>query len=124
MNPQAFLDYRSQANGSEQFYRHPFGGIIYTNGVKILAESCGAYWLVDLIASYQPYPKVKAEPFQVWTLSPVGDEAALAMAADGDKGNGPVVLAKQEIAFTDFPRDLLPLRLFLEHGTLMLPEER
>lgn len=124
MNPQAFLDYRSRANGSERFYRHPLGGITYTDGVKILAESCGAYWLIDLIASYQPYPKVKAEPFQVWTLSPVSENEALALATDGDKGDGPVVLAKQDIAYTDFPRDLMPLRLFLENGTLMLPEER
>jgi hypothetical protein len=36
-------------NGSENFYCHKPSLILYTDGVRELAEGCGAYWLIDLI---------------------------------------------------------------------------
>lgn len=40
-----------------------------------------------------------------------------------DDGNGKVLVV-QEIEYTDFPAALTGQRLWLENGTLMLPEER
>src|SRR5690606_36125280 len=51
--------------GSETFYTHFTGRLIYTEGVQYLAEHAGAYWLIDAIASWQTEPKVRAAPFQV-----------------------------------------------------------
>ena len=45
-------------NGSENFYRHILSGLIYTDGVKDLADGCQAYWLIDLIVSHQCEEKV------------------------------------------------------------------
>jgi hypothetical protein len=55
--------------GSDQRYRHGLmKSIVYTPGVQEMAELAGAYWLIDIVASAQLIAKVKAEPFQCWTL--------------------------------------------------------
>ncbi len=54
--------------GSQVWYRHWSGHLIYTEGVQDLAASARAYWLVDLVASWCPHPSVKDEPFVVWKL--------------------------------------------------------
>ena len=51
-----------QFTGTEHWYKHQFGGH-YTDGVRYLAQTAGAYWLIDAIFSYR-----RAERFQVWTL--------------------------------------------------------
>jgi hypothetical protein len=33
-----------------------------------MADEAGAYWLLDIIASYQTDAKIRREPFQVWEL--------------------------------------------------------
>ncbi|MCK9598089.1 MAG: hypothetical protein M0R06_03545 [Sphaerochaeta sp.] len=43
----------AQFYGSEQWYKASFGGVVYTDGVKYLADHAGAYWLIDAVASYQ-----------------------------------------------------------------------
>ena len=45
------------------------GPIYYTDGAKYVAETAGAYWLLDDIAFAQRGDKrVAAEAFQLWTL--------------------------------------------------------
>src|ERR1039458_7739091 len=39
--------------GTEEYHRHWMRRITFTDGVKFLAEQAGAYWLIDLIASWQ-----------------------------------------------------------------------
>jgi hypothetical protein len=55
--------------GSEEYYKH-FLGLLYTEGVKYLAENAEAYWLIDAIVSYQPrLRKVRSlSEFQLWFL--------------------------------------------------------
>jgi hypothetical protein len=57
--------------GSENWYRHGLvRSITYTDGAKYVADSGGAYWLLDEIALAQKInAKIKAEPFQVWKLA-------------------------------------------------------
>ena len=45
--------YFGSGNGSENFYCHKTSLILYTDGVKEMAEKCSAYWLIDLIISHQ-----------------------------------------------------------------------
>lgn len=113
-----------QFSGSEEFYRHPFG-IIYTEGVKYLADEAKAHWLLDAIASWQPEIRNLGNrdvlDFQVWVLKRTGTAAVLTMHADLP---GPA-LVSQDIEYTDFPLD--EIKLYLERGehmTLMLPGER
>ncbi|NJO93951.1 MAG: hypothetical protein HC820_05560 [Hydrococcus sp. RM1_1_31] len=56
--------------GSQKFFRHS-KNLIFTEGVKYVADKGSAYWLIDAIASYQPQvSKVnQLKDFQVWVLS-------------------------------------------------------
>lgn len=62
--------------GTTQYHRYSpslFPHFLLTDGVHYLAESCGAYWLMDLIASYQQHDKIKKhrklEQYQFWSFS-------------------------------------------------------
>jgi hypothetical protein len=92
-----------------------------TDGVKTMAELCGAFWLVTAVASWQNKERVRQEPFQVWklVLSPQGDSCAAVLI--GEDGNDNEI-ARQEIEYTDFP---LPegITLYFTDGILLLPSE-
>lgn len=124
--------------GSETLCPHFTGRIFYTEGVHYLAEQAGAYWLIDAIASWQTQPKVRAAPFQIWRLQVHADRSATLIGAeDIDEQGHPVharnaaeraaghwtrgPLARQAIEWTDFP--LEEIKLYLQHGVLMLPSE-
>ena len=103
--------------GIAQWFRHPlFRRYTYTEGVQYMAEHGGAYWLIDAIFSWQTAPKVKAEPFQSWTLTVKEDHAVLT-ATDGNDRQ----IARQDIEFTDFP--LPEITLYFTDHVLLLPSE-
>lgn len=110
-------DFFGSGNGSENFYQNKFSPIIYTDGVKDMAESCGAYWLIDLVISHQFRKRVKLEAFQVWKLNRVKDDAFQIQATDGNDKQ----IASQQIPFSDFRYDIATL--WLVNGCLMLPNE-
>ena len=103
--------------GDLERFRHWTGRTIYTPGVQYLAENANAYWLVDLVVSWQLQRKIAAARFQVWKLTVRPDRTAMAVATDG----GDRELATQTIPLTDFP--LEEVSLWLVDGTLMLPSE-
>ena len=115
-----------QFTGTDNWYRH-WSGLLYTDGVKFLAEKAGAgaYWLIDLIASYQPDPRVRGnkrlQEFQLWWLTCANSEGLVQLKEDS---NNKVVL-EQFIPFSDFP--LASLKLYVEPGeqgpVLLLPSE-
>lgn len=122
------LDVLSQFSGSEKWYKHWLGGVIYTDGIHYLVEN-GAAWLVDAIASYQKGKLLEGDlkDFQIWTLEVADRKALLTCQADSDQK--PVV--SQKIEYTDFPEG--KIKLYLELGSidginlrriLMLPSER
>jgi hypothetical protein len=105
--------------GSETFYRHALNRkVIFTEGAHHVAETGGAFWLLDEIALVQPYDaRVAAEEFQVWKLTVRSDRSAALTCEDG---NGHVVFTK-EIPFTDFPLD--EITLWFANDTIYLPSE-
>lgn len=105
----------SQFTGTEQLTR--INNSLLTDGALYLAETCGAFWLIDIINSYQGEAKIKAEPFQTWTLIRINNNAFGVLADDGN-GNE---IAIQEISFSDFPLDKAVL--WRVDGTIMLPSE-
>lgn len=123
-------EYQANCNGFENVYAHWMKRAVYSEGVKYVADTCGAYWLVDAIMSHiTPRLLAAAEGFSVWTLklNKTGSGCKLE-ATDGGKGEGAAKrLAFQRIEFTDFP--VREITFFLE-GTaetgyvLMLKEER
>ena len=112
----------AQFTGSEIFYRHWTGRLVYTEGVDYLAEKGGAHWLIDAIISHQPDKRITSCPelvaFQLWELVVHEDKSAtLTVRADSDR---PAVIT-QKIPFTDFP--LERVKLYVCTGTLLLPSE-
>ena len=105
------------ANGSENFYVQKPSLIFYTDGVKSMAETCGAYWLIDLVVSYQGTRKINLQRFQVWKLTRIKEQSFSILATDGNNNR----IAGQQIPFSDFPYDTATL--WLVDGCIMLPTE-
>lgn len=119
-----------QFTGGDLYYRHPLNRqVIYTEGVRFLAEQAEAFWLIDAIASYFGSPEMRAavsaddrlEDMQFWTLTVVDGRGELTMEADA--GVPPAIT--QEIPFTDFPLPIVRIWAgFNGDGwTLYLPSE-
>jgi hypothetical protein len=107
----------AQFTGSEQWFKHWLGPV-YTEGVKHVADTAGAYWLIDSIVINQTRPKIKREEFQLWILTTDLEKHSATLRCED--GNGHVVY-KERIPYTDFV--LAELRLYFTDGTLLLPSE-
>ena len=118
----------AQFTGTEQWYRHNLNrNLIYTDGVKFLAENGGeqgAYWFIDKVAcEIAPLLKSKNERFGFITLCVglTGANQAMILVTDGNDKQ----LATYHIHFTD----MLPgnWKFYLvddqTHLTLLLPSE-
>ena len=91
----------AQFIGTEQYFKHWTGSIVYTDGVQYVG-SHGGYWIIDLIASYQTAALIKAQPFQAWTIKRTEAGGFIATATDGNDNE----LIRQEGEYTDLPVDL------------------
>lgn len=109
----------AQFTGTENWYRHGLArSVLYTDGAKYVADTGGAYWLLDEIALAQRFEKrVSGEEFQLWRLTLKKDQAALLVCEDG---NGRKLLSKA-IPYTDFP--LAEIVLYYTNNTILLPSE-
>lgn len=109
----------SQFTGTEHHYRH-WLGFTYTDGVKYVAEQAQAYWLLDLIFSWQPELQQRhgAEKvsFQVWELTKRQTDW-LANCTDGNGG----YLCSQILEHCSYPDD--SVTMWHIDGTLILPSE-
>jgi hypothetical protein len=108
----------AQFIGTEHHYKHPLSGLTYTDGVQYLAQKGKAYWLIDVVASYQGKLRRKGIPFQVWTLTAKDKHNAVLVCREDS--NTPVII-RQVIGYTDFPLD--EIKLYLTDNVLMLPSE-
>lgn len=109
-----------QFTGTCHYYRWSvmYPKCLLTDGTKYLAETAGAYWLMDVVASYLgKYGDV----FGVATLKRKNGDAFTFTLDDGN-GN---VHATQEIEFSDFPLDSIKLYVCwdTQNWTLMLTSE-
>ncbi len=135
-------EYLAQTTGSLNMTKHALlRGFAYSDGVGILAESCGAHWLIDLIARHQrgvlrKLRKLGERNFQVWQLDYETNKDGWATKpkpwvarcwTDTPGAMGSARLAVQRFEFSDMPRELLPLKLWVEGdfsaAYLMFPEE-
>jgi len=120
-----------QFTGDFERYRHAFNRrVIYTPGVRHLAERAGAYWLIDLIASYFGSEIMKQAiadddrlaSMQFWRLD-VHDNAMAVASCSADSGEDPAIT--QVIPFTDFPLAYVDVWAGFDgqYWTLYLPSE-
>jgi prepilin-type processing-associated H-X9-DG protein len=108
-----------QFTGSEHWYRHGLArNVLFTDGAKYVADTAGAYWLLDEIALAQSLKRIAAEEFQLWTLKVnLAEQTASLRCEDG---NGNLVLRKR-IEYTDFP--LEEIAFYCINKTILLPSE-
>lgn len=115
----------AHCTGGDEIFKHGLSGLLYTEGVRYLAENAGAYWLIDAIASYQRELRGNGRmmEFQLWTLTvnrpQVLGEPMAVLECFEDSGLPATVT--QEIEYTDFPLD--SIKLYVENGTILLPNE-
>lgn len=119
----------SQYTGSESYFRDRLTGLIYTDGVKAVAENGGgqgAYWLIQAIGSYQKDKRLQTEELQqiqFWHLEVKPDRSAV-LTCRADSGIPPAIT--QNIQYTDFE---FSIDLWIENGPedgqkcLLLPSE-
>ena len=122
----------SMFTGTEDYHAFSalFRKVVLTDGAYYLAQTAGAFWLMDIIGSvYTAHPEKKKfwdNGFAVWTLK-VENKKGVVTADDGNDN----IFYSQEIEFTDFP--FTEMTLFAELGetinegevmVVMLPSER
>jgi hypothetical protein len=92
--------------------------VIFTECVKYVADTVGAYWLIDEIAFAQKHaPKLRNEDFQNWELVVSAGCSAVLVC---DDGNGHRLYAKQ-IGWSDFPAP--GVRFYFCNDRLLLPSD-
>lgn len=108
----------TQFTGTDNWYRHGLvRSVLFTDGAKYVADSAGAYWLLDEIALAQRFePAVQGQQFQSWKLAVKNNTATLVC----EDGNGTVVYRKP-IPFTDFPGE--GVTLWFCNNVIMVPSE-
>jgi hypothetical protein len=115
----------AQFIGSESFYKFsPLFRALLTDGAQYVAETAGAFWLMDIIGSYQN--QLRGEDMQVWKLIPnKTTSGAKVVCENGNK----IEILSQRIPFTDFPfingEEFVLWACRNEFGgvTIMLPSE-
>ena len=97
--------------GTTKYYRYApglFPNFYLTDGAYFVAESLGAYWLMDFIASHQKNPVIcehpKLQQIQFWTLK-VKDSRGV-IICEWDSGHE---VFREEIDYTDFPLDSISI---------------
>ncbi|MCT7953588.1 hypothetical protein NG798_27710 [Ancylothrix sp. C2] len=108
-------------SSTENYYRHILGGFNYTDGVRYVAQSCEAYWLIDAIASYQlKRPLINSEDLQKFQILKLqvneNKSATLTLERDTDQR-----VFSQYLPYTDFP--LPEIKFYLADKVLLLPTE-
>ena len=108
-----------QFTGTEYWYRHwAVRSILYTDGVKYVADSAGAYWLLDeIVYSQRVSLALAAAEFQVWKLNVNANRSAILTCKDS-KGN---VLFTEPMQYTNFPLD--EFTLYFTDLVFLLPSE-
>ena len=99
-------------------------GLLFTDGVKFLAEHAEAFWLIDVVASYQRRlaRTERLREFQLWQIKrTASNPQGVIVTCRGDSDEEPVVT--QHIPYSDFPAELLPLEWYVEGGVMLLKSE-
>ena len=104
-----------QFTGTTEYFRH-LSGYLYTEGVAYVAQTSGAYWLIDKIA-WTTAGKPCLQKFGNWKLTVHNDRSATLTCEDGDKRE----LYREMIEYTDFP--LRQIEIWLINHVLLLPSE-
>lgn len=106
----------AQHIGTSTYWKHFIPNVKYTDGARFVAQKCSAYWMLDLIASYQTTKFATQNEFQSWKFTKNGDSGTM-VCTDGND----TVLVTQKIKLTDFP--LNEMTLFCAGKVIYHPNE-
>lgn len=122
-------DLRDQLDGftgTDDWHKVSAFGLLATDGVKFLAETAGAYWFMDVIASHLSTVRKKDrdERFVIALLT-VRPNRSATFRLVNDTGADAITYAQQRIEWTDFPLDSIKLYVQLTNSgwTVCLPSE-
>lgn len=107
----------AQCTGTEQYHRVTMLPLNATDGVRMVAEKAGAFWLFDAIASYQLNKKIRGLSIQFWFLEVKDNETELYCIEDTGKPK----IVSQKIQFTDFPTGIW--EFYVTNNVIMLKNE-
>lgn len=123
MTKEEILNAMNNHYGTERWYRYSplFPNVLLTEGARFIAESCGAYWLMDVICSHLRSVKGR---FAVATLTVKNSKAKFKLVPD-IPCDAQEIYAKQNITYTDFPFDEIKFYVVNdgESWVVMLPSE-
>ena len=105
--------------GTQNYWEHNVPGaftLILTDGANYIRQEAQAYWLFDLIATFQFDDRIQLHPFQMWQLKKLDEFWILECTRD----DGEHMLTKI-IDYSDFPIDLIDIWVF--DGVALLPSE-
>ena len=100
-------------HGTEQYYAHAFGRMVFTDGVRYFAEEAGALWFLDIVAT----EIIRLREAFIHIRLNVAERKAAATADDGNDR----ILWRKRIPFTDCPPG--EYRFYLVDWVLLLPSE-
>jgi hypothetical protein len=105
--------------GTFNYYRNTVGSqeILLTDGCEYVRRELKAFWLFDLITTYQDCQALKGHDFQVWTLKKTIEDYWNMTCQDGNHN----LLLSQLIKYSDFPID--EISVWLVEKVAMLPTE-
>lgn len=121
------MDALAQASGTDNYYRTLLKSVVYTDGVRIMAERGGAHWLIDAVMSHQATARrnPRLREIQFWKLE-VREDGAATLYCCEDTPSLRTAKIVQEIPYTDFPLEEVLLYVALADENLwviMLPTE-
>ena len=122
-NIQHLKEQLEQFHGSQQLFALPLCQTRYTEGIRFLAQTANAFWLLTDASVMGKGLRDKSRfitvDFKRCSKTEAGTHGHDAVIAYTD-GNG-TTLARQQYHFTDFP--LERIRLYFVDNTLLLPSE-
>jgi hypothetical protein len=115
----------NQFSGSEQFFKHGVNRrLIYTEGVRYLAEQARCYWLIDEIACLLLPLLLKKYNDTFYSIQLLANDSSAVITIDDGNGN---IHINHKINWTDFPVSGEPVKFFLcesdKYYCLMLRNE-
>lgn len=96
----------------------PSKKLLYTEGVKYVADQARACWLIDQIILIQPILPAFVRNFQLWILT-VSEDMTVVLRCQNGGGKEAIRI---EFSRTDI-RPLRRMRFYFINGVLMLPSE-
>lgn len=101
--------------GTEQWYRHWLGRLLYTDGAKFFADEAGAHWFLDIVAT--EFIALQKRSAFLSIVMEVADGRAKITVDDGN-GNA---LYERQVQMTDCPPG--SWHFYLTDNVLMVPTE-